>query len=196
MNVLMNEDGRPRGIAFITYKTQEGVTAALKFDGEEYGGRTLKVNVASSKGKGKGKDGKGQGKGSNELTAFVKGLPFATDEEGLRKDFAECGEIESLRMPLNDEGQCKGIAFITYKAKEGLEKAKEFNETEYGGRTIYVEQAGQGGKGKDGKGKGKDGKGKGKEGKGKDGKGKGQKGKAPSEAKAKSSGCMVESTGA
>merc|ERR1712032_1399547 len=92
-------------------------------------------------------------------------------------------------MPLNEEGQCKGIAFIKYTAKEGCDKAKEFNETDYGGRTIYVSMAGEG----KGDGKGKDGKGKDK---GKDGKGKkGKKGKPSSEAKAKSSGAMVESTG-
>merc|ERR1712136_645923 len=134
---------------------------------------------------GKGEKGKGKGKSNPEVTVFVRGLPFETQEATLKKDFAECGEIESLRMPLNDEGSCKGIAFITYKDKDACDKAKEFNLTDYGGRTIYVEMAGEGGgKGKDGK--GKDGKGK---------KGKGKKGKAPSEAKAKSSGAMVASTG-
>merc|ERR1712137_917084 len=183
MNVPMNDEGRPRGIAFITYKTEAGVKEALKYDGEDYGGRRLKVNMAGGKGdKGKGKDkgkDKGKGKGKdNENTVFVRGLPFATTEDLLKKDFAECGDIESLRMPLNDDGQCK--------TTEGVDKAKAYNETDYGGRTIYVSMAGEGGKGKDGKGKdGKD-KGKGK---------KGKKGKPMSEAKAKTSGAMVESTG-
>merc|ERR1719226_388799 len=100
-------------------------------------------------------------------------------------------------MPLNDEGTCRGIAFIKFSDKEGCDKALRLNETEYGGRTIYCSMAGDSegkGKGKDGKGKGKDGKGKGKDGKGK-AKGKGKKGKASSEAKAKSSGAIVESTG-
>merc|ERR1712083_788188 len=137
-------------------------------------------------GKGKGKDSKSGGKGNNELTVCVRGLPFATTEESLRKEFAECGELERCKMLLNDEGTCKGVAFIEYKTKEGVAKACEFHETDYGGRTIYVSPAGEGGgKGKDGKDKGKD-KGKGK---------KGKKGKATSEAKAKSSGAMVESTG-
>merc|ERR1719247_54761 len=98
-----------------------------------------------SKGKSKGK---GKGGHDNENTVFVRGLPFATTEEALKKDFGECGEMVSLRMPLNDQGSCKGIAFI---------------ETDYGGRTIYVSPAADKpeGKGKDGKGKskGKDGKG-------------------------------------
>jgi len=71
-----------------------------------------------------------------------------------------------------------------------MDKALKFNETDYGGRTIYCSDAAvkPEGKGKDGKGKGKD---------GKDGKskGKGKKGKASSEAKSKSTGAMVESTG-
>merc|ERR1719238_1475332 len=99
----------------------------------------------------------------------------------------------SLRMPLNDQGSCKGIAFIKYTTKEGMDKAIAFNETDYGGRTIYCTPAADK---PEGKGKGKDGKdGKGK-GKGKDGKGKkGKKGKAPSQAFAKSTGAMLESTG-
>merc|ERR1719247_2339661 len=119
-----------------------------------------------SKGKSKGK---GKGGHDNENTVFVRGLPFATTEEALNKDFGECGEIVSLRMPLNEEGSCKGFCFIKYANEEGMKKALAFNETDYGGRTIYCSDAaikpegkgkGKDGKGKDGKDKGK-GKGKG-----------------------------------
>merc|ERR1712187_511437 len=111
----------------------------------------------------------------------------------------ECGEIAKLTLPLNEEGKPKGISFIKYKSQEGVDAALKFDNTDYGGRTIFVVKAGEGqgkgkgkdGKGKDGKGKGKDGKGKGKDGKGKS---KG-KGKATSESKAKSSGCIVASAG-
>merc|ERR1712194_652862 len=97
---------------------------------------------------------------------------------------------------MGDEGACRGFCFIKYVDKEGMDKAMKFNETDYGGRTIFCSDAaikpegkgkgGKDGKGKDGKGKGKDGKGKGK---------KGKKGKASSEAFAKNTGAMVESTG-
>merc|ERR1740133_554205 len=113
--------------------------------------------------------GKRGGGGNNELTVFIRGLPFETTEEALKKDFAECGELVSCRMLLNDEGSCRGIAFIEYTDKAGMDKAIAFNETDYGGRTIFCVAAGDKPEGK-GKGKGKDGKdGKGK-GKGKDGK--------------------------
>merc|ERR1711972_1213481 len=100
-------------------------------------------------------------------------------EEALKKDFAECGEIEKLTLPLNEEGRPKGISFIKYKTQEGVDAALKFDNTDYEGRTINVCKAGEG-KGKDGKGKGKDGKGKDGKGKAK-GKSKG-KGEAPSES--------------
>merc|ERR1711865_93297 len=80
-------------------------------------------------------------------------------------------------------GQCRGIAFIKYASQEACDKAKGFNGTDYGGRIIYVDMAGDGPPKGDGKGK-----------KGKD-KDKGKKGKAPSDSFAKSTGAMVESTG-
>jgi len=129
-----------------------------------------------------------------------RGLSFETEEATLKKDFEECGEIVRCKMPLNDEGKCKGIAFIEFKTKDGFDAALKFNEDTYGGRTIYVSKAGEGkGDGKKGKdkSKGKD-KGKGKDGKDGKGKGKGKKGKKDglsTEAKASKNGSMVESTG-
>merc|ERR1712070_1316325 len=61
LTMPMNEEGRPKGIAFIKYAAAEGVEAALKFDNTDYGGRTINVSKAEDRG-GKGKDGKGKGK--------------------------------------------------------------------------------------------------------------------------------------
>jgi len=50
------------GIAFIVYKTQQGVDNALSFDGDDYHGRQLNVKLSNPpKGKGRG-SGKGEGK--------------------------------------------------------------------------------------------------------------------------------------
>jgi len=46
LNMPKNDEGKSKGIAFITFETDEGLTAALKYDGDDYGGRTLKVNKA------------------------------------------------------------------------------------------------------------------------------------------------------
>merc|ERR1712150_384665 len=138
--------------------------------------------------------GKGKSERNDELTVFVRGLAWEVTEDVLRKDFAECGEIERLSMPKNEEGQSKGIAFIQYKTQEGVEAALKFDNDDYGGRTIGVRKAGDKGEDK-GKGKGKDGKSK--DGKGKDKGKKGKKGKGglSVETKAARDGAMVESTG-
>jgi len=192
-------DGRSRGIAFITFADKKGVDAALKYNDTDYGGRYIKVSMAGDrppKGEGKGgkggKDGKGGKSGRDpserdQVTVFVGGLPYTVDEETLRKDFEECGEIERLRLPLNEEGTPKGFAFIEYKSKEAVEKAVKFDGTDYGGRWIKVNCAADRPKeGKDGK-KGKD--------KGGKGDKKGGKGKAPNMAAKKQHGGMVESEG-
>jgi len=172
LSMPMNDEGKPKGFAFITYAKKAGVDAALKFDGDDYGGRTLKVNVAGAKGsgkgqKGKGEKGKGKGKGNPEFEIFVRNLGSDAQDETVKAAFAGCGDIESMRMPRWDDGGAKGIAFICFKTKEALEKAMEMDGT----NDWNVQKAGQGkgkdGKGKDGKGKGKDSKGKGKYGKGK-----------------------------
>jgi len=156
LRMVKNEEGQCKGVAFIEYMDKASCDSALKFDGTDYGGRTLKVRMTGDtagkdgQGKGEGTDketqhsqpkGKGKGKrarGNKQFQVFVGGLPFATEEEVLRSDFGECGEVVSLTMPLNDEGGSKGIAFIEYSDKGSCDKALGFNETDYGGRTIYV----------------------------------------------------------
>eukprot|EP00392_Amoebophrya_sp_AT5.2_P010397 g10457.t1 len=116
-------------------------------------------------------------------SVIIFGLPYSADEETVKKDFSECGEIVGFRMPTNKEtGEYRGMAFIDFATKAGVDAALEYNETDYSGRTLRVRmceqdpnKGGDKGKGK----KGKDGKGKGK---GKDGgKGKGFRDYVPSE---------------
>merc|ERR1712194_185307 len=43
------ETGRNRGMAFITFADLKGFEKALKYDGDDYGGRTLKVCKAEAR---------------------------------------------------------------------------------------------------------------------------------------------------
>jgi len=129
----------------------------------------------------------------HENTVFLRGLPWSATEENLRKDFAECGQIESIRIPMNAEGRPSGLGFIKFAAPEGVAAALKFDETPYGGRTLNVCKSGEAqckGKGT-GKGNSKDGACKGKHGKGN---GKDSKGKGISKEAAITSGCIVAST--
>lgn len=224
----VDDYGSPKGFAFIKYATEEGFAAAMKFNNTDYGGRYLNVSKAADiedrAKKGKTREGdwtcpscselvfasksncrkcgtvKPGGGADNDMTVFIRGLPWAITEESLRKDFSACGEIERLSFPKNEEGKSKGISFIKYTSQEGIDAALKFDNTEYAGRTIFVTVAGEVPKGKEGKDKGK---GKGKEGKGKEGKdgkskGKGKEAKStfvPTAAFANKTGCIVEGMG-
>lgn len=127
-------------------------------------GESGKSEGESSKDKGescksKGKSGKSKGKGAkskdngiernDELTVFVANLPFTVKGPSLRQHFEECGQIDRFMLPMVDmvrQLYPKGIAFVQYATKEALQKALVQNETEYCGRVITVQMAGQGGK--------------------------------------------------
>jgi nucleolin len=122
------------------------------------------------------------GKADDEKTVFVGNLSFAVEKETLQEHFADCGNVQEVRIATDrDTGKPRGFAHISFDSTSAVEKALKMAGTEVDGREIRVDTAGgssPGGKGKGGKGKGKGGKGKGKGGKGKGkGKGKGGKGK-------------------
>lgn len=174
VELLKLKDGKSRGIAFVEFETSLGLDAALQLDGDECGGRELKISKAqsagkregteASKGKGKGNekgkrkdrdaDSKGKGKSKEkgdssvphsserEFEVFIGGLPFGTSQEQIKKDFEAMGETNRFHLPLNEEGGHTGIAFVNYVTREAMEKALEFDSTEYGGVWIRVQRAG------------------------------------------------------
>jgi len=73
LNFPMGEDGRPKGFAFITFATQEGFDAALKFDNTDYGGRYINVSEANGTHQnGGGHDGKGKSKGEGKAKGTAR----------------------------------------------------------------------------------------------------------------------------
>merc|ERR1719382_62316 len=107
---------------------------------------------------------------ADTLTVFVGNLPFSATEDEVRDKMEGCGQITDFRFPCYpDTGKPKGCAIITFASPDGMARALDLHESDFGGRNMLVRRDEEKGKGKDG------GKGKGK-GKGKDkgyGKGKG-----------------------
>ncbi|CAK0895851.1 unnamed protein product, partial [Prorocentrum cordatum] len=69
------------------------------------------------------KGGKGKGADEDAMTVVVKGLSFTVEEDKLRSDFEQCGEIDFLKMLQMPDGKPKGISFIRFKSDEGFRKA-------------------------------------------------------------------------
>ena len=58
------ETGRPKGFAFVTFATLEGMNAAIAKDGKELGGRNVRINKAEDKPRTGGGGGFGGGSGA------------------------------------------------------------------------------------------------------------------------------------
>lgn len=160
LKLLMDrETGQSRGIAFITMADEDGFKAALKYDGEDYCGRTLNVSKANSdggkgdkgkgdkgKGKGKSKDGKGKGKGPGEKPAgctsvVLKGLSYEATSADLQKLFAKCGSGPTNVKLLTDRetGESKGMAFIDFDDGAAVDQAMKLTETMLKGRAFFMD---------------------------------------------------------
>jgi RNA recognition motif-containing protein len=87
----------------------------------------------------------------------VKNLPFTVDMAGLILKFGGCGRIQKLQIETSESKRAKGIAFVKFFDEVGYQAAMKLNDTDYGGRSIFVGSAAET-REKTGKGKGKDGK--------------------------------------
>ncbi len=74
---------------------------------------------------------------------FVGGLPFATTDDELKELFAAHGTVTSATVVRDrDSGRSKGFGFVEFeKEDEGKAAQTALNGTEFGGRTISVDQA-------------------------------------------------------
>lgn len=74
---------------------------------------------------------------------YVGNLNYDTTEDTLRALFAECGEVESVRV-ITDRytGRSRGFAFVEMATEEGAEKAiSEVNGKSVDGRQLRVDKA-------------------------------------------------------
>lgn len=73
---------------------------------------------------------------------YVGNLPWSTSEEQLKQLFQEAGTVISVKL-INDRetGKPKGFGFVEMEDNEALAAIEKFNGSEYGGRTLKVNEA-------------------------------------------------------
>ena len=86
------------------------------------------------------------------MKIYVGNMSFKTTEDELRSAFEAHGPVEEVAIVTDrDTGRPRGFGFVTMTNKEDAEKAIEaLNQTEFGGRTLTVNEAkprGSGGRG-------------------------------------------------
>lgn len=77
------------------------------------------------------------------MNIFVAKLDYNTDEETVRSEFEQFGEVDSVKIIMDrDTGRSKGFGFVEMPNDDEANKAIEnLNDTDLDGRTIVVKQA-------------------------------------------------------
>lgn len=141
--IPMGDDGRSMGVAYVKFKTREGLTNALAKDEETWPGteRWLKVVEGFEKPERKSFGAPGvRPEGCN--TVFVGNLPWDVEEKHLQDLFSACGEITSIRFASNPEdGSFKGFGHVEFVNEMSTEEAVKLAGSDINGRAIRVDYA-------------------------------------------------------
>jgi len=123
---------RPKGIAFVSMSTEEGLTAAIEALQETVlGGRNVYVSKAKPKGEVEAK--------VKMTKMYIGNISFDTTLDDLLEHFGQWGQVKDCYLPTDRESnEPRGFAFLTMDP-EGAEAAIENADgTVFGGRTIEV----------------------------------------------------------
>jgi RNA-binding protein 39 len=119
------DTGESRGFGFVIFQTERSMNDAIDaMDGQDLGGRTIRVNPAgdlsaSAPRSAGGGNGGGGGRGSggsegNTFRCYVGGLNFSTREASLRSAFSEFGDLLecTVVMENDDPERSRGFGFV------------------------------------------------------------------------------------
>ena len=75
-------------------------------------------------------------------TIYIDNLPFSVSEEKVRDLFSREGTVYSVKL-INDRetGKSRGFGFVKMEHNEAISAIRAFNGTEFGGRTLLVNEA-------------------------------------------------------
>ncbi|NWT17841.1 NUCL protein, partial [Vireo altiloquus] len=147
IKVPQNNQGRPKGYAFVDFATTEDAREALNScNNTEIEGRTIRLEFSSpswQKGNANARGGGGGGGGGfsqQSKTLFVRGLSEDTTEETLRESFE--GSISARIVTDRDTGSSKGFGFVDFSSAEDAKAAKEAMEDgEIDGNKVILDFA-------------------------------------------------------
>ncbi|XP_070609902.1 nucleolin isoform X2 [Erythrolamprus reginae] len=126
IRVPQNNQGRPKGYAFVDFATAEDAKEAMdSCNNTEIEGRAIRLEFSNSGGQSRNANTKG-GFSQQSKTLFVKGLSEETTEETLRESFDSC--IGARIVTDRDTGSSKGFGFVDFSTTEDAKAAKEAME--------------------------------------------------------------------
>ncbi|NXF82575.1 NUCL protein, partial [Sclerurus mexicanus] len=135
-----NNQGRPKGYAFVDFPTTEDAREALNScNNTEIEGRTIRLEFSTPSWQ-KGSTNARGGFSQQSKTLFVRGLSEDTTEETLRESFE--GSISARIVTDRDTGSSKGFGFVDFSSAEDAKAAKEAMEDgEIDGNKVILDFA-------------------------------------------------------
>ncbi|XP_010933999.2 phragmoplastin interacting protein 1 [Elaeis guineensis] len=137
------DSGNFRGLAFLTFQTEDIATNSLKLDGTKMGNRFVKVERCrlDSQRKRKHEFLSEPEKVDGCLSAYIGNLSWDVTEDDIRDCF-KTSNIASIRFAFDKRtGKSRGFCHIDFEDDESLEKAMKKNQVEMHGRPMKIAYA-------------------------------------------------------
>lgn len=140
--VMTEESGRAKGFGFVSYEDPDSAEKACEeMNNKEYNGKNLYVGRAQKKSERqselKDKFEKLKIERLNRfqgVNLYVKNLDENIDNERLRKEFSQFGNITSARVMTDETQRSKGFGFVCFSSPEEATRAV----TEMNGRIVVA----------------------------------------------------------
>lgn len=79
--------------------------------------------------------------GADGRQVFVRNLAWGLGWQQLKDHFKQVGHVQFVEIPEDDQGRSKGYGTVRFASEQGAQRAiEELNDTDLGGRRIYVQE--------------------------------------------------------
>ena len=142
---ILQRDGRSIGKGFVQFQNPADAAKARKGTGIDFNGRQLEIRFASeppparTEGRPAGRSGAATTSGK---TVFVGGLSYNSTQESVAEFFKGCGNLQQVRVALDQEGNPRGFAHVEFDTDEAVQAALALSGQALDGRSIRIDVAG------------------------------------------------------
>lgn len=141
--VIQGPDGRSKGCGIVVFQHPKDAKRAIAtLQGSMLHERELFIREDRE---GSEKDGP-TGRGGKNLAVYVGNLAFETQWQDLKDHMRRAGNVDRATVLTGPDGRSKGCGIVVYQHPKDAERAiKTLQDTELGGRMIFVREDREGG---------------------------------------------------
>lgn len=119
---------------YVVFEDAQSCQNALEANGQIFRDNHIRVDTVSA-----------EKEHDQKKAIFVGNIPFDAKDEDLWKVFADCGEIESVRLVRDGlTGMGKGYGYVNFKSNDSVELALEMTDVKIKKRELRIKRANAG----------------------------------------------------